>query len=150
MNNVNLIERITKDIELRSTESGIKCVSMFIAINNGKDKEGNERPADFPKIYVYENQAENLYKYCKKGSLIAVTGRLKTRSWDKEDGTKGYETYVRANSIQFLESKQSESVPLPEPEYSTQKVEEVETTEDADAFEQFANEVQLTDADLPF
>lgn len=147
MNNVNLIGRITKDIELRSTESGIKCVSMFIAINNGKDKEGNERPADFPKIYVYENQAENLHKYCKKGSLIAVNGRLKTRSWDKEDGTKGYETYVRANSVQFLDTKQSESVPLPEPEYSS-KNEESETP--TDAFEEFANEVQVSDNDLPF
>ena len=94
MNNVSIIGRITKDIELRATTSGLPAVSMFIAINNGKDKDGNERPADFPKIYVYDKQAENVNEYCHKGSLVGITGRIKTRTWDKEDGTKGYETYI--------------------------------------------------------
>ena len=99
MNSVCLIGRITKDIELRYTESGLACVSMFIAINNGKDKDGNEKQADFPKIYVYDKQAENLEKYCHKGSQVAITGRLKTRSWEREDGSRAYETYVMANRV---------------------------------------------------
>ena len=147
MNSVSLVGRITKDIELRYTESGIACVSLTIAINNGKDQEGNERPADFPRIYVYDRQAENVKEYCHKGSLIAVSGRLKTRSWDKEDGTKGYETYVRANNIQFLDSKSSNSgVPLPEPEFASTEVKE-ETT---DAFQDFAETVEISSEDLPF
>lgn len=72
MNSVNLIGRITKDIELKTTESGMVATSMFIAINNGKNENGEERMADFPKICVYEKQAENLAKYCKKGSLVGV------------------------------------------------------------------------------
>lgn len=143
MNNVNLIGRITKDIELRTTDSGLQCVAMFIAINNGKDKDGKDRPADFPKIYVYEKQAENLAKYCKKGSQIAITGRLKTRSWDKEDGNKGYETYVVANKIQFLDTKSSSENTIPEPDYVSSK-------EERDPFKEFGEEVVLTDADLPF
>ena len=145
MNIVCIIGRITKDIELRTTESGKSCVRMSVAINNGKDEEGNERQADFPTIYVYEKQAENLSKYCKKGSQIAITGKIKTRSWDKEDGTKGYETYVLGSRVQFLDSKQSEGVPLPEPEYSVTS-EQTKT----DPFAEFGSEVVLSDEDLPF
>lgn len=148
MNNVCLIGRITRDIELRYTDSGIACVSTSIAVNNGKDKEGNEREADFPKIYVYEKQAENLSKYCKKGSLIAITGKIKTRSWDKEDGTKGYETYVSANRIEFLDSKPKENNPLPEPEYSSNS----QLTPEQDPFAEFGKEIEkgIPDDDLPF
>ena len=144
MNNVNLIGRITQDVELRSTESGISCASIFLAINNGKNEKGEERPADFPRIYVYEKQAENLSKYCKKGSLIAVSGRLKTRTWEKEDGSKVYETYVRANNIQFLENKNKESAPLPEPDYSKN------IEDNSNSFEDLGAEVSLSDSDLPF
>lgn len=147
MNNVSLIGRITKDVELRTTESGIAAVSIFIAIDNGKDKEGNDRPADFPKIYVYEKQAENVNKYCHKGSLVGVTGRIKTRSWDKDDGTKGYETYVVANRVQFLDTKQSNSAPIPEPEYTTSVNEKNETE---DPYADMGDEIQLDESDLPF
>lgn len=148
MNNVSLIGRITKDIELRTTESGMPCVSMFIAINNGKDKDGNERAADFPKIYVYDKQAENVSKYCKKGSQVAITGRIKTRTWDKDDGTKGYETYVVAGKVQFLDTKASSGTPLPEPDYvpTSEGTKEVES----DPFADFGEQLNITDDDLPF
>lgn len=151
MNNVSLIGRITKDIELRSTESGIQVVRTSIAINNGKNEKGEDRPADFPTIYVYEKQAENLNKFCKKGSLIAVTGRLKTRSWDKEDGSKAYETYVRANTIQFLDSKPKEGVPMPEPEYATSNEEPADIPQNYKSqYDDLGSDVKLEDNDLPF
>ena len=147
MNNVCIIGRITKDIELRATASGLSAVSMFIAINNGKDQDGNDRPADFPKVYVYDKQAENVNKYCHKGSLVAVTGRIKTRTWDKDDGSKGYETYILASRVQFLDTKQSESAGIPEPDYVPQK-EEVE--EESDPFKDFGEQIEISDDDLPF
>ncbi|HIQ91035.1 MAG TPA: single-stranded DNA-binding protein [Candidatus Coprosoma intestinipullorum] len=116
MNSVCIVGRITKDLELRKTQTGISAVSMFVAINNGKDKDGNKIPADFPKVYVYGKQAENVYAYCHKGSLIAVTGNIKTRTWDKDDDTRGYETCIKANRIQFLSTKQSDSNSIPEQE----------------------------------
>ena len=140
MNNVNLVGRITKDIELRKTQSGISAVSMCIAINNGKDKDGNERPADFPKIYIYEKQAENVHKYCHKGSLVAISGSLKTRTWEKEDGAKGYETYVRASRVQFLETKQSNGGGIPEPDYASK-----EQPVDEDPFADFGEQVSIDD-----
>lgn len=146
MNNVSIIGRITKDIELRATTSGLPAVSMFVAINNGKDKDGNERPADFPKIYVYDKQAENVNEYCHKGSLVGITGRIKTRTWDKEDGTKGYETYILASRVQFLDTKASEGTGIPEPDYVPAK----EEKEENDPFADFGESVEISDDDLPF
>lgn len=146
MNNVSIIGRITKDIELRATTSGLPAVSMFIAINNGKDKDGNERPADFPKIYVYDKQAENVNEYCHKGSLVGITGRIKTRTWDKEDGTKRYETYILASRVQFLDTKASEGAEIPEPDYVPSK----EEKEENDPFADFGESVEISDDDLPF
>ena len=119
---------------------------MFIAINNGKDKDGNERPADFPKIYVYDKQAENVNEYCHKGSLVGITGRIKTRTWDKEDGTKGYETYILASRVQFLDTKASEGAGIPEPDYVPSK----EEKEENDPFADFGESVEISDDDLPF
>ena len=146
MNNVSIIGRITKDIELRATTSGLPAVSMFIAINNGKDKDGNERPADYPKVYVYDKQAENVNEYCHKGSLVGITGRIKTRTWDKEDGTKGYETYILASRVQFLDTKASEGAGIPEPDYVPSK----EEKEENDPFADFGESVEISDDDLPF
>lgn len=146
MNNVSIIGRITKDIELRATTSGLPAVSMFVAINNGKDTDGNERPADFPKVYVYDKQAENVNEYCHKGSLVGITGRIKTRTWDKEDGTKGYETYILASRVQFLDTKASEGAGIPEPDYVPAK----EEKEENDPFADFGESVEISDEDLPF
>ena len=157
MNSVNLIGRITKDIELKTTESGMVATAIFIAINNGKNENGEERLADFPKICVYEKQAENLAKFCKKGSLIAVTGRLKTRNYEKEDGTRIYETYVIASKVQFLDTKSSEGSKIPEADYTVRTetpsytpVEEKQEEPSSDPFAEFGEQVSLSDDDLPF
>lgn len=158
MNCVQIIGKITKDIELRTTESGMKAVAMFIAINNGKNENGEERPADFPKVCVYEKQAENLAKYCKKGSLVGVNGRIKTRNYEKEDGTKIYETYVIANRVEFLDTKSSSSgYTIPEADYTVHTetpsytpVEEKQEEPVSDPFAEFGEQVSLSDSDLPF
>lgn len=149
LNNVTLIGRITKDIELKKTDSGMSAVNFFVAVNNGKDKDGNERTADFPKIIVYEAQAENIAKYCKKGSKIAVLGKIKTRSWDKQDGTKAYETYVAASRVQFLDSKPSEGTSIPEPEYASSSHGAVDNTK-SDPYEDFSEAIEINPDDLPF
>lgn len=130
MNSVNLIGRITKDIELKTTESGMVATSMFIAINNGKNENGEERMADFPKICVYE----------------------------KEDGTKIYETYVIANRVEFLDTKSNGSgYTIPEADYTVHTetpsytpVEEKKEEPVSDPFAEFGEQVSLSDDDLPF
>lgn len=146
MNNVSIIGRITKDIELRTTASGIPVISTSVAINNGKDKK-----ADFLKVYIYDKQAENVSKYCHKGSLIGVTGSIKTRQWDKEDGSKGHETFISASRVQFLETKQSKTPDIPEPDYvPTNNDSKTTKVEEDDPFSDFGDTVEIRDEDLPF
>ena len=99
MNNTNLIGRITKDLDLKY--HGEKAfVSFTLAVDNYSTKNG-ERNADFIPIKVWGNLAENLCKYCTKGSKIAVVGRLQSGSYDK-DGQKIFTLDVVASSIEYL------------------------------------------------
>lgn len=149
INSVILVGRLTKDPELRYTPSGTACCQFSLAVGNGKGKDGEERPASFPNIVVWDKQAENLAKYQKKGNQIAVDGRLQTRSYENEKGVKVYVTEVVARQIQFLDSKKEER-PLPtEPEIPTSfKAEEVDSLH----FGSFDNQTQfaLDDNQLPF
>ena len=144
MNLVILIGRLTKDVELRYTQSNIACANFDLAINNGKDKDGNERQADFIRCVLWDKKAENMAKYTKKGSQIAVEGAIKTDSYNDEQGNKRYRTYVLAKNVNFLDSRRTEE-PLPqEPDYLTNKQEE------KDPFEMMGQAVEIDDNDLPF
>ena len=101
MNNIMLIGRIANDLELKEVGEG-KVVNFSIAVNKGvKNAEGNYE-ADFFQVVVWNNIAENLVKFCKKGDQIAVSGRLQNRSYDTDNGFKRYVTEIVANNIQFL------------------------------------------------
>ena len=149
MNKVLLIGRLTRDPELRYTSNNIACVEVDIAINNGKNDNGEERPADFIRVVFWNRLAENLSKFQHKGSLIAVEGQIKIQSWDDDNGKKRYKTYVLVRNMEFLESKKSE-VPLPEePDYLKSP------QNDVDPYVEMAKQVSIDDYpvdsdDLPF
>ena len=129
MNKVFLIGRLTKDVELRYTQSQTACATFDLAISNGKDEQGNDRKADFIRCVIWEKQAENMTKYTHKGSQVAIEGSIKTDSYNDEQGNKKYRTYVLAKRVMFLDSKRTEE-PLPEePAYLNKK-------EDNDPFQQ--------------
>lgn len=140
MNKAILIGRLTKDAELRYTQSNIACATFDLAINNGKNENGEDRKADFIRCVVWEKQAENMAKYTHKGSQVAIEGSIKTDSYDDEQGNKKYRTYVLARRIMFLDSKRTEE-PLPEePSYLNQK-------EETDPFQQMA---EINNDDMPW
>lgn len=129
MNKVFLIGRLTKDVELRYTQSQTACATFDLAISNGKDEQGNDRKADFIRCVIWEKQAENMTKYTHKGSQVAIEGSIKTDSYNDEQGNKKYRTYVLAKRVMFLDSKRTEE-PLPEePSYFNKK-------DDNDPFQQ--------------
>lgn len=147
MNKVILIGNLTRDVELRYTQSNIACAEFDVAINNGKDNEGNNRPADFIRVAVWEKSAENMAKYTHKGSKVAVEGSIKNQSWEDENGNKKYKTYVLARRVMFLDTKKSEE-PLPqEPDYLTNKK---SNQEENDPFASFGESLEISDNDLPF
>ncbi len=104
INNVVLVGRLTRDPELKITPSNTPVVNFTLAVNRSFTNQAGEREADFIGCVVWNRQAENLARYMRQGSLIGVEGRIQTRTYESDQGTR-YVTEVFANSIQFLESK---------------------------------------------
>jgi len=117
-NKVFLIGNMTKDPEVRNLTSGKKVVNMGIATNETYTNQSGEKVKDteFHNIVAWGHQAVYAEKYLKKGHLVSVEGKIKTRSWDAEDGTKKYVTEIVAFDIQGLNSNQSKAVQQKAPE----------------------------------
>ena len=103
LNKVILIGNITKNIELKSLPSGMKVASFGLATNRTwKDNNGQKQEqAEFHNIVSFGKQAEVIAQYCGKGDQLFIEGRIQTRSWDKEDGTKAYRTEIVLENFQF-------------------------------------------------
>lgn len=147
MNNVSLVGRLTADPELRYTTDNKAYSRITLAVDRGlskEDKEAGKTSADFISCVCWNQTAENLHKFMKKGSQVAITGKIRTGSYDKEDGTKGYTTDVRVDRLLFLENKSKDD--RPEPEYDGYE----ENTFDSIGTEIPDKEVHLSDDDLPF
>ena len=112
MNKVILIGRLTKDVELRYTQTNNTAVASFsLAVNRKFVKSGEERQADFFNIIAWNKLAENISKYLfkGKGQKIAILGRLETRTWEDEQGIKHYVTEVIAEEVDFIGSKNKQN-----------------------------------------
>jgi len=106
MNKVILMGRLTKDPEVRYTQTNNTLVATFsLAINRRFVKQGEERQADFINIVAWSKTGEFCSKYFKKGQQVAVTGRIQTRTWEDENGQKRYVTEVVAEEAYFADSK---------------------------------------------
>lgn len=104
MNSVALIGRLTRDPEVRYISENQTAVATFsIAINRGKDKNGQDRGADFPRVTVFGRQAENCERYLSKGRLVGVQGHIQTGSYKDKDGKNVYTTDVIAERVEFLD-----------------------------------------------
>ena len=108
MNQVHLIGNLTKDPDFRNTQSGLSCCQFTVAVNRRYKNADGSRTADFPSIVVWRELAELANKYLKKGSKVAVTGSLQTRSYDAQDGSKRFVTEVVASELDFLPSSQGQ------------------------------------------
>lgn len=104
-NKVILVGRLTKDITVRKTQSGDSVTTFSLAVNEGKDAQGNDK-AIFVNCSAWRGTADLLAQYCKKGDRIGVEGRLVQRRWEEKQVTL---TEVTVESIEFLQSKREES-----------------------------------------
>lgn len=105
INNVVLVGRITKDIDLRMSESGKAYTNFTLAVNRAFKGQDGQQQADFISCKTFNKQAENLARYCGKGSLIAVVGSIQVSNFQGKDGNTIYRTEVIANNIQFLDTR---------------------------------------------
>lgn len=108
MNKAILVGRITKDPELKRTNSDIPFVQFTIAVNRRYQNRDGERQADFINCIAWRQVAELLAKYIRKGSQIGVEGNIQTRTYDDSNGVRHYVTEVVCDSISFLDTKRSD------------------------------------------
>lgn len=111
LNMVFLMGNLTRDPELRYTPNGQAVANFTIATNRvWKDAEGEQKDsAEFTDVVVWGKVAENVSNYLKKGRRVHVIGRIQTRSWEAQDGSKKYKTEVIATDVTFLDRKEGGS-----------------------------------------
>ena len=109
INRVVLVGRLTKDPELKYTQTGIAVCRFTLAVNRTFQNASGEREADFVSCLAWRKQAENIANFLRKGSLAGVDGRIQTGSFQGQDGKRVYTTEVVADSTQFLESRNASS-----------------------------------------
>lgn len=105
LNKVILMGRITQDLEVKQTPSGVAVLSFTVAVQRSYAKQGEEKQTDFINCVAWRNQAEFIGKYFRKGRMIAIEGNLRTRTYDDKNGTKHYVTEVFVDNVSFTGEK---------------------------------------------
>ena len=143
INNVVLVGRLTKDVEIRKTQSGLSVASFTIACDrrlSQEQKNNNEQSADFISCVAWRGSADFLGRYGHKGDTVGIEGRIQTRSYDR-DGQKVYVTEIVANSVSILHSTQPRQ---------SQAQTQNETTQANDPMEDYLNGYEINSDELPF
>lgn len=107
INNVVLVGRLTRAVDLRYTSNGTAYASFTLAADRDFKNQNGERETDFINCVMWRKPAENLANYTKKGSLIGVEGRIQTRNYENEQGKRVYVTEVLAERFHFLENSKT-------------------------------------------
>lgn len=105
MNTVQLVGRLTKEIDLKFTSSGVAVGSFTLAVNRSFTNQQGEREADFINCVIWRKAAENLANFTRKGSQIGIEGRIQTRNYENQQGQRVYVTEVVVNNFHLLEPR---------------------------------------------
>ena len=141
VNRVVLVGRLVKDPELRKTASDISVASFTIAVDNAIKKQDGTRGSLFLDCRVYRDQADNVAKYTRKGSKVAVDGSLNQRNFVRQDGSKGKVIEVYVDSVTFLD---------PNPNKENNTVVEPKFDDIPAPSSSNLDPIDLPDDDLPF
>lgn len=143
MNKVILVGRLTKDAEIRTTQTGKKVASFSIAVDDGKDTSG-QRLTSYFNCTAWDSLADLIEQYVKKGHRLAITGKLQNRSWDKPDGTKGFATDISVRELEMLTTRlEAGNIANLEKPQTNDKLPEI-------SVDDFNKEIEATSANLPF
>lgn len=105
LNHITIMGRLTRDPELRSTQSGTSVASFTVAVDRDYQPGGSEKQTDFIECVAWRGTGEFVSKYFRKGSMIVVAGRLQSRKWQDRDGNNRINWEVVATSVYFGESR---------------------------------------------
>ena len=165
INNVVLVGRLTKDIDLKYTGSGTAVGTFNLAVNRKFTDQNGERKSDFINCVIWRKAAENMANFTRKGSLVGIEGSIQTRNYDNQQGVRVYITEVVVDNFTLLEPKQTtEQRPrentYKQPEKKEQPMDAEKTgdykynsfdefNKHSDPFPQGEN-IDIEDDDLPF
>lgn len=107
------VGNLSKDPETGETPSGVSVCKFSIAVNRDYTNEDGSRDVDFFNVVTWRNLADNCAKYLKKGSKVAIVGKLQNRQYEAKDGSKRNVTEIIAEQVEFLTPKQSEEPKKP-------------------------------------
>ena len=160
MNKALLVGRLTRDPELRTTPGGMAVTRFSVAVSEPFTNRNGERETNFINCSAFGRQADNISKYCHKGSLVSVEGRIRTGSYDAQDGTKRYTTEIVCDRVNFLTPKggntdggssfsnYEDATPNFTEPFNNNSMETADLSEDP--FKSFGEEITLSSDDLPF
>ena len=115
LNKVILMGRLTRDPELKSTQSGVDVTTFTLAVDRSYAKAGTERETDFLDCVAWRGTAEFVFRYFKKGMQVAVTGRIQTRKWKDQNDQKRVSVEIVVDEAFFADSKRDTAVDRTEP-----------------------------------
>ena len=139
MNKVTITGRIANDLEIRKTNSNKSVIDLSVAVSRERKNESGAYPVDFLRVYAWEQRADFLKNYAKKGTLIGVTGRLETSNFVNKNGQTIHQTYIQAESVEILRQPQEKKEEISE---------ESEPAEDNGMFG--GNNYGISQDELPF
>ena len=145
MNSVQLIGRLTKDLDLKYTPSGKAVATGTLAVNRRFKNAQGESEADFINIQIWDKSAENLANFTRKGSLVGITGRIQTRNYENKEGQRVYVTEVVAENFALLESKKDGAS-----NGQTGQSNNRSSHQPSDQFSSHGESIDISDDDLPF
>lgn len=139
INNVTLVGRLTRDPELKYTQSGLAVTRFTLAVERSFAGQDGKKETDFIDCVLWRKQAENAAKYLSKGSLAGGTGRLQISSFDDKEGNRRTRAEVVLDTVKFLDSKGS-----------GEKKSDSNTDDTDPFFAGLGASVNVSDDDLPF
>lgn len=107
INNVVLVGRLTKDIDLKYTGTGTAVGTFSLAVNRSFTDQNGERQSDFISCVIWRKSAENMANFTRKGSLVGIQGHIQTRNYDNQQGVRVYVTEIVVDAFTLLEPKQT-------------------------------------------
>ena len=145
INNVVLVGRLTKDIDLKYTGSGTAVGTFNLAVNRNFTDQNGEKKSDFVNCVIWRKSAENMANFTRKGSLVGITGRIQTRNYENKEGQRVYVTEVVAENFALLESKKDGAS-----NGQTGQSNNRSSHQPSDPFSSHSESIDISDDDLPF
>lgn len=144
INHVTLVGRLTRDVELRKTQSNISVCQFNVAVDRRyKSEDPNAVNADFVNCLAWTHSADFLSKYATKGDIISVEGRIQTRNYDNDKGQKVYVTEIVAEHVELISKQKQDN------SFANEPVADKGYSEDDGGFNSTPS-LDISSDDLPF